>query len=284
MDVTEQLELALVVPGQDKAWLEPNWLHGASVSAGKRAGLADWLVEVAAYLQLADVTLHLAVSHLDLLLSAVELEEPELQLAALACLGLAAKVEEDFVPGPALLLSLTSPVATKPALAQAERTVLAALQFRLRRTTAASFLHYYTQLLPREARPIGRLARAVLDLALLAPWHGQVRPSHLAAAVLTLANCLLQVPTLQGLDLPLSLAASLLQVPALLSRDLHLCRVLPSCTTLLYRLLALLEARHQMPGVEAKHSKVLGRLPPGSLARVRAELEDLLEGQSRRDG
>ena len=29
-----------------QAWLEVNWLHGASVSASQRAGLIDWLVEV----------------------------------------------------------------------------------------------------------------------------------------------------------------------------------------------------------------------------------------------
>jgi len=29
-------------------WLLPNWLHGASVKAGSRAGIVDWLVEVGA--------------------------------------------------------------------------------------------------------------------------------------------------------------------------------------------------------------------------------------------
>jgi len=116
---------------------------------------------------------------------------------------------------------------------------------------------------------VGRLAKAILDLSLLSPWYGQVRPSHLAAAVLTLANCLLQVP----LALPLNLAASLLQVPTLLSKDLHLCKVLPSCTTLLFRLITLLEAKEDMPGVLRKHNKVLGRLSPLSVARLGRELE-----------
>jgi len=269
--VTEQLELALIVPGEDKEWLQPNWLHGASVRAGSRAGILDWLVEVSTYLCLSDMTLHLAVSQFDLVLAQVEVESQDLQVLGLACLGLAAKVEEDFVPSPELMLPLAGGLYTKSDLARMERHVMCSLQFRLRRTTAATFLHYYTQLLPKETRAVGRLARALLDVSLLAPWHGQVRPSHLAAAVLSLANCLLQVP----LDLPLSLAASLLQVPTLLSKDLHLCKVLPSCTTLLHRLLTLLQGRGQMQGVEGKHAKVLGKLKMSSISRVEEELHRL---------
>jgi len=271
--VTEQLQVALLVPGQDQAWLEANWLHGACVTASKRAGLVDWMVEVCCYLQLSDMTLYLAVSHLDLTLAAVELQEDQLQLLAVSCVGLAAKVEEDFVPSPQLLLPLLGGTVTKGDLAHMERTVLTALQFRLRHTTASTFLHYFTQLLPREARPLGRLARAILDLSLLAPWHGQVRPSYLAAAVLTLANCLLQ----ESLDLPLTLAATLLHIPKLLSKDLHICKVLPSCTTLLHRLLTLLENSRQMHGVENKHSKVLGKLLPCSVTMVGEELGRVLD-------
>ena len=125
MEVTEQLQLALLVPGQDKvgflpncqcfllqAWLEANWLAGSCVSASKRAGLVDWMVEVAAYLGV-DGTLYLAVSHLDLVLASVDLDEAEHQLLAIACMGLAAKQEEDFVPGPQLLLPLLGGGATK---------------------------------------------------------------------------------------------------------------------------------------------------------------------------
>jgi len=279
MEVTEQLQLALLEPGQDQAWLEVNWLHGACISASQRAGLIDWLVEVSNYLNLSDITLHLAVCLFDRTLANAELDEKQLQLTAITCLHLASKVEEDFVPAPSLLLPLLGGSqqerteelmkAKMVEMARTERMILKALNFHLRASTAATFLHYFTQLLPQEARRVGRLAKAILDLSLLSPWYGQVRPSHLAAAVLTLANCLLQVP----LALPLNLAASLLQVPTLLSKDLHLCKVLPSCTTLLFRLITLLEAKEDMPGVLRKHNKVLGRLSPLSVARLGRELE-----------
>jgi len=279
MEVTEQLQLALLEPGQDQAWLEVNWLHGACISASQRAGLIDWLVEVSNYLNLSDITLHLAVCLFDRTLANAELDEKQLQLTAITCLHLASKVEEDFVPAPSLLLPLLGGSKEKETdaeikarmveMARTERMILKALNFHLRNSTAATFLHYFTQLLPQEARRVGRLAKAILDLSLLSPWYGQVRPSHLAAAVLTLANCLLQVP----LALPLNLAASLLQVPTLLSKDLHLCKVLPSCTTLLFRLITLLEAKEDMPGVLRKHNKVLGKLSPLSVARLGRELE-----------
>jgi len=291
MEVTEQLQLALLEPGQDQAWLEVNWLHGASVSASQRAGLIDWLVEVSNYLNLSDITLHLSVCLFDRTLANAELDEKQLQLTALTCLLLASKVEEDFVPAPSLLLPLlggSQEEETDSAMkmrmgemARTERMILKTLNFHLRTSTAATFLHYFTQLLPQEARRVGRLAKAILDLSLLSPWYGQVRPSHLAAAVLTLANCLLQVP----LALPLNLAASLLQVPTLLSKDLHLCKVLPSCTTLLFRLITLLEAKEDMPGVLRKHNKVLGKLSLHSVARLGRELEGKQEiGIIRREG
>jgi len=300
MEVTEQLQLALLEPGQDQAWLEVNWLQGACVSASQRAGIIDWLVEVSSYLNLSDITLHLAVCLFDRTLAVAELDEKQLQMTAITCLHIASKVEEDFVPAPSLLLPLLGGAEVETELengktekkegalktrmvemARTERMILKALDFRLRASTAATFLHYFTQLLPQEARKVGRLAKAILDLSLLSPWYGQVRPSHLAAAVLTLANCLLQVP----LALPLNLAASLLQVPTLLSKDLHLCKVLPSCTTLLFRLITLLEAKEEMPGVLRKHKKVLGKLSLVSVVRMGRELEGKQDiGVFRREG
>jgi len=279
MDVTEQLEFALTIPGEDKEWLPANWLLGASATASSRAGLVDWLVEVSTYLGISDITLYLAVSQLDLVLSKVEVEEGDLQLLGLACIGLASKIEEDFVPSPDLLLPLAGGLYNKGDLARMERHVLSSLNFQLRRTTAANFLHYFTQLLPKEAKTVGRLARAILDLSLLAPWHGQVRPSHLAGAVLTLANCILQVKV--SLHLPLTLAASLLKVPFLMTKDLYLNTVIqPPCNTLLGRIFTLIEVRAEMQGVDNKHIKVLSKLKPASVERVGEELHRLTPNRS----
>ena len=67
------------------------------------------------------------------------------------------QVEEDFVPAPSLLLPLLggAEVETEKKeealktrmveMARTERMILKALDFRLRASTAATFLHYFTQ-------------------------------------------------------------------------------------------------------------------------------------------
>ena len=48
--------------------------------------------QVSSYLSLSDITLHLAVSLFDRTLAVVEVEEEQLQITAITCLHLAAKV------------------------------------------------------------------------------------------------------------------------------------------------------------------------------------------------
>ena len=48
--------------------------------------------QVSSYLNLSDITLHLAVSLFDRTLAVVEVEEEQLQITAITCLHLAAKV------------------------------------------------------------------------------------------------------------------------------------------------------------------------------------------------
>ena len=186
--------------------------------------------KVSSYLNLSDITLHLAVCLFDRTLAVAELDEKQLQMTAITCLHIASKVmvitvtdfvceqifanisaffiqvEEDFVPAPSLLLPLLggSEVETElengrterkeealktrmVEMARTERMILKTLNFHLRKSTAATFLHYFTQvgkektqkrvstilssqLLPQEARRVGRLAKAILDLSLLSPW------------------------------------------------------------------------------------------------------------------
>ena len=145
------------------------------------------MLQCGQYLSLSDVSLHLAVANFDLVLSEVQVEEEEVgrgqqifsvrsnniflryyqvQLLALTCLHLAAKVEEDCPPAPELLLPLTGGAYTKADLARLEREAISALKWGLRRTTAVVFLHYYTEILGRGGRAVLRCARAILDLCL----------------------------------------------------------------------------------------------------------------------
>ena len=57
----------------------------------------------------------------------------DVQLLGLACLQLAAKVEEDLPPAPELLLPLTGGVYSKADLARVEKEAVTSLKWRLRR-------------------------------------------------------------------------------------------------------------------------------------------------------
>ena len=111
--------------------------------------------QVSNYLNLSDITLHLSVCLFDRTLANAELDEKQLQLTALTCLLLASKVEEDFVPAPSLLLPLLGSSQEEETdsamkmrmgeMARTERMILKTLNFHLRTSTAATFLHYFTQ-------------------------------------------------------------------------------------------------------------------------------------------
>ena len=152
--------------------------------------------KVSSYLNLSDITLHLAVCLFDRTLAVAELDEKQLQMTAITCLHIASKVmvitvtdfvceqifanisaffiqvEEDFVPAPSLLLPLLggSEVETElengrterkeealktrmVEMARTERMILKALNFHLRASTAATFLHYFTQVYYKSFTP-----------------------------------------------------------------------------------------------------------------------------------
>ena len=120
----------------------------------------------------------------------------DVQLLGLACLQLAAKVEEDLPPAPELLLPLTGGVYSKADLARVEKEAVTSLKWRLRRTTGVVFLHYYTEIIGRGGKVVVKLARAILDLCLSQTWYGTVSPSLLAS------TCLLAASYLQGQGWP----------------------------------------------------------------------------------
>ena len=104
--------------------------------------------------------------HFDLVLYKVYFDLEEVQLLGLACLQLASKVEEDLPPGPNLLLPLAGDVWSKAELSRMEKEVAITLKWKLRQTTAVTFLHYYSEIIGRSGKVVFKLARAILDLCL----------------------------------------------------------------------------------------------------------------------
>jgi len=192
MDPQEHLDLARAIPGEDKSWLTSGWLRGSKISSDMRASVVDWLIQVQQYLGLSDVTLHLAIANFDRVINNIDFDTDEVQLLGLACLQIAAKIEEDCAPAPSLLLPLTGGAFTKDDLARVEIEAIGALDWRLRKTTSAVFLHYYSEIIVSKGKKlVFKLARAILDLCMTETWYGTVQPSHLASTALLAASYLM---------------------------------------------------------------------------------------------
>ncbi|XAR59428.1 hypothetical protein NMG60_11015265 [Bertholletia excelsa] len=118
---------------------------GLELSLVRREAV-EWMLRVNAYYGFAPLTAILAVNYLDRFLSSLQFqrEKPWMtQLAAVACLSLAAKVEETQVP---LLLDLQVEDARfmfqAKIVQRMELLVLSTLQWRMNPVTAISFLDH----------------------------------------------------------------------------------------------------------------------------------------------
>ncbi|ESR47942.1 hypothetical protein CICLE_v10001416mg [Citrus x clementina] len=111
-----------------------------------RSEAVDWMLKVNAHYSFTALTALLAVNYLDRFLFSFQLQRDKpwmAQLAAVACLSLAAKVEETQVP---LLLDLqvedTKFVFEAKTIQRMEILVLSTLQWKMNPVTPLSFLDY----------------------------------------------------------------------------------------------------------------------------------------------
>ncbi|XP_039050084.1 cyclin-D3-1-like [Hibiscus syriacus] len=117
--------------------------------AEARREAVEWMLKVNAHYSFSALTAVLAINYLDRFLSSIRLqiEKPwTTQLAAVACVSLAAKVEETQVP---LLLDLqveeTRYVFEAKTIQRMEILVLSSLQWKMNPVTPLSFLDYITR-------------------------------------------------------------------------------------------------------------------------------------------
>ncbi|TYG85384.1 hypothetical protein ES288_A13G049500v1 [Gossypium darwinii] len=128
----------------------PDYLHRCqqrSIDVIARQDSINWILKVHAYYNFSPVTAFLSVNYLDRFLSSYSLPLPNgwpFQLLSVACLSLAAKMEEAEVP---LLLDLQlfEPrfVFERETVQRMELRVMAALNWRLRSVTPFEYLHLF---------------------------------------------------------------------------------------------------------------------------------------------
>lgn len=162
------------------------------ITPAMRAKLVDWMAEVRDEFRLHGETFFLAVHFLDRYLCAEGVGRQRFQLLGMACLWVAAKYEEVFVPQTDTVLAMAQNVYTSKDLQDMERRVLFALDFQLAVPTPLRMLHYLLQLAalpadPGQALSTRRLSEALLELSLLDPALSAARPSAVASAALYLA-------------------------------------------------------------------------------------------------
>ncbi|KAI9097567.1 hypothetical protein K1719_025338 [Acacia pycnantha] len=173
-----------------------NRLKTTDLDFGARKEAVDWIEKVREHFGFGPLCEYLSINYLDRFLSSYELPKGKgwtMQLLAVACLSVAAKMEETEVP-----LSLDLQVGASKYLFEArtiqrmELLVLSTLRWRMQAITPFSFIDYFLYKVNDEQRPerssimrsiqiISSTARGV-DLL-------EFRPSEVAAAV---AICVLR--------------------------------------------------------------------------------------------
>ncbi|XP_027364756.1 cyclin-D4-1-like [Abrus precatorius] len=139
-----------------------------------RLDAINWILKVHAFYRFSPVTAFLSVNYLDRFLSCSSLPRPNgwpFQLLSVACLSLAAKMEEPNVP---LLLDLQlfEPrfVFEPRTVQRMELWVMANLKWRLRSVTPFDYLHYFIAKLPSSSslssESVNRFFSSASDLIL----------------------------------------------------------------------------------------------------------------------
>ncbi|OQU89444.1 hypothetical protein SORBI_3002G190700 [Sorghum bicolor] len=127
----------------------PDRLRSRSIDPAARAESVAWILKVQEYYGFLPLTAYLAVNYMDRFLSLHRLPQEEdgwaMQLLAVTCLSLAAKMEETLVPS---LLDLqvegTSRYDFDPGtVGRMELIVLTALNWRLRSVTPFTFIDFF---------------------------------------------------------------------------------------------------------------------------------------------
>jgi hypothetical protein len=169
----------------------PNYMESQKELAWKMRGiLTDWLVQVHFRFRLLPETLFLAVNIIDRFLSARVVSLAKLQLVGVACMFVAAKVEEIVAPSAANFLYCADSSYTEVEILQAEKYILKTLDWNLSYPNPMHFLRRVSKAdeYNVQVRTIGKYLMEIscLEWRLIA-----APPSLLAAASIWLARIIL---------------------------------------------------------------------------------------------
>ncbi|XP_027332943.1 cyclin-D4-1-like [Abrus precatorius] len=167
-----------------------NRLRSGDLDFGARKEAIDWIEKVREYFGFGPICVYLSINYLDRFLSAYELPKQRawtMQLLAVACLSLAAKIEETEVP---LCLDLqiaeSKYVFEAKTIQRMELLIMSTLRWRMQAITPFSFIDYFLCKINDDQSPIGASILKSVQL-ILRTVRGidflEFRPSEIAAAV-----------------------------------------------------------------------------------------------------
>ncbi|KAJ6730293.1 CYCLINS [Salix viminalis] len=165
-------------------------LRNGDLDMGARKEAVDWIAKVHAHFGFGPLCAYLSINYLDRFLSAYELPKGKawmMQLLAVACLSIAAKMEETDVP---LSLDLqvgeSSFVFEARTIQRMELLVLTTLGWRMQAITPFTFIDYFLGKINNDQTPPKSLILQSIHL-ILSTIRGiyflEFRPSEIAAAV-----------------------------------------------------------------------------------------------------
>nr|CAB3228859.1 cyclin-A2 [Phallusia mammillata] len=157
------------------------------ITAGMRAILVDWLVEVADEYKLHTETTHLAVNYIDRFLSQMAVLRGKLQLVGAAAMFLAAKFEEIYPPDVGEFVYITDDTYTKRQVLRMEHLILKVLNFDVAVPTSNQYLKRYLKAAGADKKT-EFLAQYLCELALVEFDCIQYLPSMMAASAVCLAS------------------------------------------------------------------------------------------------
>ncbi|PHU20447.1 hypothetical protein BC332_11598 [Capsicum chinense] len=165
-------------------------LRNGDLDMGARDEILDWIAKAHSHFNFGPMCAYLAVNYLDRFLSAYELPEGKawmMQLLGVACLSIAAKMEETVVP---LSLDLQGGDAKylfeAKTIQRMELLVLSTLKWRMQAITPFSFIEYFVKKLNSDQDASRSLINKSVQL-ILSTLKGihflEFKPSEIAAAV-----------------------------------------------------------------------------------------------------
>ncbi|XP_042507544.1 cyclin-D3-1-like [Macadamia integrifolia] len=166
-------------------------LQSGDLDMGVRGEAVDWMRKVHAYYSFGPLSAYLSINYLDRFLSAYELPRGKIwmmQLLAVTCLSLAAKMDETEVPMSLdLQLGDSKFIFEAITIQRMELLVLSTLKWRMQAVTPFSFIDYFLRKIKDDNQPPpdSSISRAVELILITIKGIGflDFRPSELAAAV-----------------------------------------------------------------------------------------------------